>query len=63
MIDSNQSCEIALLALTPQSERQCGLAEICRADYFTSPEIAPAEFGVGLRCVRLACASVLALSG
>ena len=31
--------------------------------YFTSPEIAPAEFGVGLRCVRLACAGVLALSG
>ena len=35
MIDWNQSWEIALLALTPQSERQCGLAEICRADYFS----------------------------
>ena len=31
--------------------------------YVTSLEIAPAEFGVGLRCVCLACAGVLALSG
>ena len=33
-IDWNQSREFALLAFTPQGERLCGLAEICRpTDY------------------------------